>query len=82
MLYFMAGDLEDSLHMGNNVDKSLQIGDLSLWITWKAAQKTIWAFSVLSVLTDVSHSLSSSTPFVFDVLTDIFVSVIVILGGG
>ena len=69
----MTGDLDYSLYIGNNTDKSAQIGDLSVWVAWKAAQETFCTFSVFSFLTYVSHSLSSSIPFAVVIFDGIFV---------
>ena len=50
-------------------------------IVWKDAQETFCAFSLLSILINVSHFLSF-IPFAFDGLTGIFVVPgIFILGG-
>lgn len=77
--------LNDSLHIGNDDDKSAYIVDLSVWVEWKAVQETFCAFSVHSCRTNFSHSLSSSIsiPYAFDVSIGVFVvSVILFRGEG
>ena len=55
----MAGDLDDTLHVDDNTYKSLRSDKLSVLLSWKGVQQIFCAFSVLTILTNVSHTLSS-----------------------